>query len=319
MRSQADPPESDHSVIPAPLAVPVRPSSYSAVPAKAEAIETPPRYAREYIDDAAPGGLLEYWGILRRHKGTIIIFAFLGLIAAVLVALPQTPVYQAHASLEIQTLNQDFMNMKQVSPVSEQSTDYYSNDIQTHIKLLQSDTLLERVINKLKQGLEKIDSRGGTALYDAVVASAVHLKENSKLEKRVIFVVTDGDDNESSETLEQAVRHLQAENGPTVYAIGILEGEDHARHAKRALQVMCERTGGMSFLPRTLDEVDDISRTVAHDIRTQYTIGYKPTTPKTQGGYREVKVEAKSPDHSKLTVRTKSGYYAGAGAAAGAQ
>jgi len=152
MRSQADPPESDHSVIPAPLAVPVRPSSYSAVPAKAEAIETPPRYAREYIDDAAPGGLLEYWGILRRHKGTIIIFAFLGLIAAVLVALPQTPVYQAHASLEIQTLNQDFMNMKQVSPVSEQSTDYYSNDIQTHIKLLQSDTLLERVINKLKQG-----------------------------------------------------------------------------------------------------------------------------------------------------------------------
>jgi len=174
-------------------------------------------------------------------------------------------------------------------------------------------------INKLKQGLEKIDSRGGTALYDAVVASAVHLKENSKLEKRVIFVVTDGDDNESSETLEQAVRHLQAENGPTVYAIGILEGEDHARHAKRALQVMCERTGGMSFLPRTLDEVDDISRTVAHDIRTQYTIGYKPTTPKTQGGYREVKVEAKSPDHSKLTVRTKSGYYAGAGAAAGAQ
>ncbi|MGB9236916.1 MAG: VWA domain-containing protein [Terriglobales bacterium] len=174
-------------------------------------------------------------------------------------------------------------------------------------------------IKKLKEGLEKIESRGGTALYDAVVASATHLKENAKREKKVIFVVTDGDDNESSETLEQAVQRLQVENGPTVYAIGILEGEDHARHAKRALQVMCERTGGMAFLPKTLDEVDAISTTIARDIRTQYTIGYKPTTPKTQGGYREVKVEAKSPDHAKLTVRTKSGYYAGAAPPAGGQ
>jgi Ca-activated chloride channel family protein len=166
-------------------------------------------------------------------------------------------------------------------------------------------------INKLKEGLEKIETRGGTALYDAVVASATHLKQDAKLEKKVIFVVTDGDDNESTETLEQAIRRLQTENGPTVYAIGILEGEDHARHAKRALQVMCEKTGGIAFLPKTLDDVDAISRNVAHDIRSQYTIGYKPTTPRTQGGYREVKVDAHSSKHDKLTVRTKSGYYAG--------
>jgi Ca-activated chloride channel homolog len=166
-------------------------------------------------------------------------------------------------------------------------------------------------INKLKQGLEKIETRGGTALYDAVVASAVHLKENAKLEKKVIFVVTDGVDNESSETLEQAVRRLQTENGPTVYAIGILEGEENTRHARRALQVMCERTGGIAFLPKTLDEVDAISRSVAHDIRSQYTIGYKPTTPRSVGGYREVKVDAHSQKYKQLMVRTKSGYYAG--------
>lgn len=166
-------------------------------------------------------------------------------------------------------------------------------------------------INKLKQGLEKIETRGGTALYDAVVASANHLKQDAKLEKKVIFVVTDGDDNESTETLEQAVRRLQTENGPTVYAIGLLEGEDHARHAKRALQIMCEKTGGIVFLPKTLDEVDAISRSVAHDIRSQYTIGYKPTTPKSVGGYRSVKVDAHSSKHDKLTVRTRSGYYAG--------
>jgi Ca-activated chloride channel homolog len=167
-------------------------------------------------------------------------------------------------------------------------------------------------INKLKQGLEKIEARGGTALYDAVVAASAHLKQNAKLEKKVIIVVTDGDDNESSETLEQAVRRLQAENGPTVYAIGILEKDEHVRHARRALQVMCERTGGIAFLPNTLDEVDAISRSIAHDIRSQYTIGYKPSTPQSQGGYREVRVDARAPNYGKLTVRTKSGYYAGA-------
>jgi len=174
-------------------------------------------------------------------------------------------------------------------------------------------------INRLKEGLEKIEARGGTALYDAVVASADHLKKEGKLEKKVILVVTDGEDNESAETLEQAVRRLQGENGPTVYAIGILEGEEHPKHAKRALQIMSERTGGLAFFPKTLDEVDAISRSVAHDIRTQYTIGYKPTTPKNQGGYRQVKVDARSRSYGKLTVRTKSGYYAGAEPASGAQ
>ncbi|HKC00282.1 MAG TPA: VWA domain-containing protein [Terriglobales bacterium] len=174
-------------------------------------------------------------------------------------------------------------------------------------------------INKLKEGLEKIEARGGTALYDAVVASADHLKKEAKLEKKVILVVTDGDDNESAESLEQAVRRLQGENGPTVYAIGILEGEEHPKHARRALQIMSERTGGLAFFPKTLDEVDAISRSVAHDIRTQYTIGYKPTTPKNQGGYRQVKVDARSRSYGKLTVRTKSGYYAGGEPASGAQ
>jgi len=165
-------------------------------------------------------------------------------------------------------------------------------------------------INRLKEALEKIEARGGTALYDAVVASADHLKRNTKLERKVLFVVTDGEDNASRESLEQAVRRLQQENGPTVYAIGIL-GEEKARRARRALDTMAERTGGISFFPRTLDEVDAISRTVAHDIRNQYTIGYKPTNPRSTGGYRTVHVDARAHGYNKLVVRTKSGYYAG--------
>ena len=143
--------------------------------------------------------------------------------------------------------------------------------------------------------------------------------KRAKLEKRVIFIVTDGEDNASTESLEQTIRRLQADNGPTVYTIGILGDEEHPKRARRALQLMADRTGGIAFFPKTLDEVDAISRSVAHDIRNQYTIGYKPSTPKNQGGYRQVKVDAHSRGYGKLTVRTKSGYYAGAEPAAGAQ
>jgi Ca-activated chloride channel family protein len=168
---------------------------------------------------------------------------------------------------------------------------------------------------KLKEALEKIDARGGTALYDAVVASGDHLKQNARLEKKVIFLVTDGEDNASSETLEQSVKQLQLEGGPSVYAIGILGDEDHPKRAKKALQIIAERTGGIAFFPKTLDEVDSISRTIANDIRNQYAIGYKPLSPKKAGEFRQIRVEAKAKGHSKLVVRTKSGYYAGAEAA----
>ena len=173
---------------------------------------------------------------------------------------------------------------------------------------------------KLKEALDKIDAKGGTALYEAVVASAEHLKRNARLERKVLLVVTDGEDNASRESLEQAVKQLQGENGPSVYTIGILGDEEHPRRARRALETIAQRTGGLAFFPKTLDEVDEISRQVAHDIRNQYTIGYKPTNPRASGGFRQIRVEAKEKGHGKLTVRTKSGYYAGtqtASAAAG--
>jgi VWFA-related protein len=88
-------------------------------------------------------------------------------------------------------------------------------------------------------------------------------------------------------------------------------GEERARRARRALETIAERTGGIAFLPKTLDDVDEISRTVAHDIRSQYTIGYKPKTPKSAGGYRSIHVDAHAKGYKKLTVRTRTGYYPG--------
>ncbi len=165
-------------------------------------------------------------------------------------------------------------------------------------------------IPKLKDALERIESRGGTALYDAVVASADHLKKSGALEKKVILVVTDGEDNASRESLEQAIKRLQEENGPTIYTIGLLWGDERSKRAHRALREMAEDTGGVAFFPKDLGEVESITQQIAHDIRNQYTIQYKPSRPQREGGYRQVKVEAQAHGYKKLQVRTRSGYYA---------
>jgi VWFA-related protein len=165
-------------------------------------------------------------------------------------------------------------------------------------------------IKKLQAALEKVEARGGTALYDAIVASWTDELAHSPLQRRVLFVVTDGEDDASQLSLEQAMHTLQQENGPVVYAIGLL-GQEKARKAKRALQLIADRTGGIAFFPPTLAEVDEISRTVAHDIRNQYTITYAPTTPKAVPGFRTVRVEARAKPYKKLNVRTRAGYYPG--------
>jgi VWFA-related protein len=165
-------------------------------------------------------------------------------------------------------------------------------------------------INKLRDALNHIDARGGTALYDAVAASAEHLMKTAPPdEKKVLLVVTDGEDTASMDTLEKAVRKVAVDGGPTIYTIGILGGEREKR-ARRALNTLADQTGGVAFFPKDLSEVDEISRQVAHDIRNQYIIGYKPSMPQRSGGYRSVKVEAHSTAYKHLQVRTRSGYYA---------
>ncbi len=168
-------------------------------------------------------------------------------------------------------------------------------------------------IAKLQDGLSHIDSRGGTALYDAVVASADHLEQNAKRPKQVLLVITDGEDNASSLDLEQTIRKVQDLQGPVVYSIGLLFGPEtdprEERRAKRALQILSDETGGLAFFPKSLAQVDDIAAQVAQDIRSQYTIGYHSTKPMSEPGYRTIKVEAHAHGYHGLIVRTRSGYY----------
>jgi Ca-activated chloride channel homolog len=165
-------------------------------------------------------------------------------------------------------------------------------------------------LDPLREALDRVDSRGGTALYDAVIASADHLAKGAKKEKKVLLVVTDGVDNESRESLESAIRKVQDDNGPTIYTIGILGDEPGIKRAKRALQSLSDQTGGVAFFPKDLVEVDEISQEVARDIRNQYSLTYKPSNPRSNGGYRKVKVEARAPGYKDLQVRTRDGYFA---------
>jgi Ca-activated chloride channel homolog len=168
-------------------------------------------------------------------------------------------------------------------------------------------------INKLQQGLSYIKSSGGTAIYDALVASADYLSKNAKHPKQVLLVVTDGEDNASSATLEQAIRRIQDFDGPVIYCIGLLFGDDtnkaESRHARRVLETVAEQTGGQAYFPKSVKEVDAIAKEVAEDIRTQYTISYHSTKSPTLGGYRQVHVEAKDKSYGKLAVRTRTGYF----------
>jgi Ca-activated chloride channel homolog len=169
-------------------------------------------------------------------------------------------------------------------------------------------------LNRLREGLSHIDSKGGTALYDAVIASADYMAKNAKKAKEVLLIITDGEDNASGTNLEETVRRIQDLQGPVVYSIGLLfddagGGGRESRRARRALQLLSDETGGLAFFPKNLGQVDQIAAEVARDIRNQYTIGYHSSKPASLGGYRVVHVDAKAKGYNKLSVRTRPGYF----------
>jgi len=168
-------------------------------------------------------------------------------------------------------------------------------------------------VNKLRDGLSHIESRGGTALYDAVVASADKLAADAKRPKQVLIIITDGEDNASTLNLEQTIRRVQQLSGPVIYSIGLLFGDEMSRtevkHARHALEMLSTETGGIAFFPKSIEQVDQIAAEVARDIRNQYTLGYHSTKPTTEPGFRRVEVTAEGKGYGKLTVRTRTGYF----------
>lgn len=167
-------------------------------------------------------------------------------------------------------------------------------------------------LTALDRGLSHFDSKGYTALYDAVAASADELSKFGKRRNEVLLIITDGADDASHLNLQQAIRRVQNLGGPVVYAIGLTyeDSRKEAADAKNALQTLANETGGVAYFPSSLRDVDNIAAQVARDIREQYVIDYHSSDPFTNGGYRTVRVEASAPHHGRLYVRTKRGYYA---------
>ena len=161
---------------------------------------------------------------------------------------------------------------------------------------------------EMEQALERIDARGGTAMRDAIWGAIAHLKKAHR-DKKVLVVVTDGNDNSSTVPFEDLLRASQ-QSGVLIYAVGLLSEEERgeARHAERALISLTTATGGEAFFPTDVSDVERIAHQVASDIRSQYSLVYAPANQSMDGAFRQIKVAAKGPGSP--TVRTRSGYYA---------
>jgi Ca-activated chloride channel homolog len=168
---------------------------------------------------------------------------------------------------------------------------------------------------ELNEALSRIDTKGSTALYDAVIGSLDHVKKGHK-DKRVLLVITDGDDDASRKSFEDTIKAAQQSNA-TIYAIGVFSDDDRkhekrmVRHSQHILSDLAQATGGQAYFPETYADVVPICQQVAREIRNQYTLGYYPTNSAHDGTFRAVHVDI-VPQHGrgKLQIRTRTGYYA---------
>jgi Ca-activated chloride channel homolog len=164
-------------------------------------------------------------------------------------------------------------------------------------------------IKKLETTLARIDSQGGTAMRDAISLSIDYMNQKAARDRKVLLVVTDGNDNTSNIELDPLVRKAQASE-VLIYCIGLLNEEDaHDRKsAQHALKELAEASGGQDYYPKDLAEVEKITPEVAHEIRNQYILAYSPTNTALDGTFRQIKVTLKG--YGNATVRTRNGYYA---------
>jgi Ca-activated chloride channel homolog len=168
---------------------------------------------------------------------------------------------------------------------------------------------------ELNEALSRIDSRGSTALYDAIIGSLDHLKKGHR-DKRVLLVITDGDDDASRKSFEYTVK-VAEQSDAAIYAIGVFSEDDRkhskgmVRHSKKILAELATATGGLAYFPDNLEQVQSICAQVARDIRNQYELGYYPSNTAKDGSFRTVQVQVQPPKgRGKLAVRTRAGYYA---------
>lgn len=166
-------------------------------------------------------------------------------------------------------------------------------------------------LEKLTRGLHRIHPGGGTAIWDAVYSACRDKLMQERPDspdqtfRKAIIVVSDGADNQSRVSRAQAVDMAQRA-GVIIYAVStnlnnILDSGDHN------LKALADSTGGRAFFPAKLHDLTDAFRDIREELRSQYSVSYKPEQFDVAGGeYRPIQIMS---ENKKYRVRAKRGYY----------
>jgi Ca-activated chloride channel family protein len=162
---------------------------------------------------------------------------------------------------------------------------------------------------KLADGVRMLRPGGGTALWDAVYFACrdklMKTRETGAV-RRAIILLTDGADNQSHVTRQEALEMAQRAE-VIVYAISTNVSGNLGRDDK-VLEKFAEATGGRAFFPFQIEDVAQKFMEIQDELRSQYQVAYKPADFLADGRYRTIQILAKS--DKKLKVRARTGYYA---------
>jgi VWFA-related protein len=162
----------------------------------------------------------------------------------------------------------------------------------------------------LSEGLKKLEAGGGTAIFDALYLTAQQkLSQEVGERRKLIILISDGEDTASRYTLPQALERVQ-KNDVLIYAISInrIAGTKavNKEQGDKAIQQMVNETGGRAYFPSKLSELSAEFKKIETELRSQYTISYTPTNP-FNGTYRKIRIETVD---KKYKPRTRAGYIA---------
>ena len=162
---------------------------------------------------------------------------------------------------------------------------------------------------RLSNGVRAIRPGGGTALYDAiyrVCKERFETRQEKTAVRRAIILLSDGDDNQSRVTLNEAIEMAQKAE-VILYTISTTFTPNEDR-GDRVLKRLAEETGGRTFHPFKIDNVSDAFRDIQDELRAQYALSYRPPELVADGSYHEITIHV--PKHDKLKVRARKGYFA---------
>jgi Ca-activated chloride channel homolog len=171
---------------------------------------------------------------------------------------------------------------------------------------------------ELEDAIGKLYTSGGTALLDAIIATADYAQEKGKRRRKALVIFSDGLEKNSS-VKEKEVMEVIKENEVQVYLVGFIDvemeenrpfGKSPAKKAKELLSVIADDSGGRAYFPKDISEIPAVAAQISKDLRTQYVVSYYPTNENRDGAFRNVQVSVNSQGASKLIARTRRGYYA---------